>query len=87
MGLKNDFRKMAAELAINFSLPPISGIFLPPFYIGGQPKDAQFMAIGLEGGAVGGCVDEPGSLQSCPQSELRQSRVAVARFVSGGKNN
>ncbi|MDP2647493.1 MAG: DUF364 domain-containing protein, partial [Desulfobacterales bacterium] len=31
----------------------IADVFLPPFYKGGQPKEAQFMAIGLEDGAVG----------------------------------
>jgi uncharacterized protein (DUF4213/DUF364 family) len=53
MGLKDEFQKLITELAAQFTLPPITGIFLPPFHLGGQPKDAQFMAIGLEGGAVG----------------------------------
>jgi uncharacterized protein (DUF4213/DUF364 family) len=53
MGLKDEFKKMITELTTKFSLPPIASIFLPPFYKGGQPKDAQFMAIGLAGGAVG----------------------------------
>ena len=53
MNLKDDFKKMVAELATKFTLPPISNIFFPPFYKGGQPKDAQFMAISLEGGAAG----------------------------------
>jgi uncharacterized protein (DUF4213/DUF364 family) len=53
MSLKNEFKKLITELATKFTLPPIVDIFLPPFHIGGQPKDAQFMAIGLEGGAVG----------------------------------
>ncbi len=44
---------MVTELSAKFTLPPIANIFLPPFYKGGQPKDAQFMAIGLAGGAVG----------------------------------
>lgn len=53
MSLKDEFARMISELALKFTLPPIADIFLPPFYAGGQPKDAQFMAISLEGGAVG----------------------------------
>ncbi|OQY13122.1 MAG: hypothetical protein B6I30_03490 [Desulfobacteraceae bacterium 4572_187] len=53
MSLKDEFKKMITELTTKFIIPPIARIFFPPFYIGGQPKDAQFMAIGLEGGAVG----------------------------------
>ncbi len=53
MSLKDEFRKMINELTTKFTLPPIANIFLPPFYKGGQPKDAQFMAISLEGGATG----------------------------------
>ena len=53
MGLKDEFKKLTTELAAKFTLPPIADIVLPPFHIGGQPQDAQFMAIGLEGGAVG----------------------------------
>jgi len=53
MSLKDEFRKMVTELTTQFTLPPIANIFLPPFYKGGQPKDAQFMAISLEGGAAG----------------------------------
>ena len=53
MSLKDEFKKLISELATKFTLPPIANIFLPPCHKGGQPKDAQFMAIGLEGGAVG----------------------------------
>ncbi len=53
MSLKDEFRKMVNKLADKFTLPPIGNIFFPPFYEGGQPKDAQFMAISLEGGATG----------------------------------
>ena len=53
MGLKGEFKKLITDLTTKFTLPPIADIFLPPFHTGGQPKDAQFMAIGLEGGAVG----------------------------------
>ena len=44
---------MTSALAAKFFLPSVESITLPPFHRGGQPKDAQFMAIGLKGGAVG----------------------------------
>jgi uncharacterized protein (DUF4213/DUF364 family) len=53
MGLKDEFIKMITELTTKYTLPPIANIFFPPFCKGGQPNDAQFMAIELEGGAVG----------------------------------
>ncbi len=53
MRLKDEFRSMAGNLASGFSIPEISKTFFPPFYKGGQPKDAEFMALALEGGAVG----------------------------------
>jgi hypothetical protein len=53
MRIKAEFRKMITELAARFSPPPIADVFFPPFHKGGQPKDAQFMAIRLEGGATG----------------------------------
>ena len=53
MRLKDEFGNMVTELSAKYTLPPISDIFLPPFYKGGQPKDAQFMAISLASGAVG----------------------------------
>ena len=49
MSLKDEFKKLITELATKFTLPA--------FHIGGQPKDAQFMAISLEGVAVGVSVD------------------------------
>lgn len=53
MSLKDEFTKMVTDLTTQFAIPPIENIFLPPFHMGGQPKDAQFMAISLEGGAAG----------------------------------
>ena len=53
MSLKDEFRKMVTELRAKFTIPPIANIFFPPFYKGDQPKDAQFMAISLKGGATG----------------------------------
>ena len=53
MSLKDELRKMVNDLTAKFTLPPIANIFLPPFYKGEQPKDAQFMAVSLKGGATG----------------------------------
>ena len=53
MSLADEFRKMVIKLTDKSSIPPIANIFFPPFYKGGQPKDAQFMATSLEGGATG----------------------------------
>ena len=53
MSLPDEFRKMVIELTGKYSIPSIANIFLPPFYKGGQPKDAEFMAIRLEGSATG----------------------------------
>ena len=53
MSLKGEFRKMVNALTAKFSVPPVANAFFPPFYKGGQPKDAQFMAISLESGATG----------------------------------
>lgn len=53
MSLKDEFRKMITELSSKFTFPLISNIFFPPFYKGGQPNDAQFMAVSLESGATG----------------------------------
>lgn len=53
MSLKDEFRKMVNVLSTKFTLPPIANIFFPPFHKGGQPKDAQFMAVSLESGATG----------------------------------
>ena len=53
MSLKDEFNKMVKGLTSKYPPPPIADIFLPPFYMGGQPNDAQFMAIRLKGGATG----------------------------------
>jgi len=53
MSLKKEFIKMIMYLNSNFAIPLIADIFLPPFYEGGQPKNVQFMAVFLEGGATG----------------------------------
>jgi len=53
MSLTDEFRKMVIELTDKYSIPLIANIFFPPFYKGGQPKDAEFMAMRLDGGATG----------------------------------
>lgn len=44
---------MITGLSASFTFPRIADVFLPPFQKGGQRKDAQFMAMALEGGACG----------------------------------
>jgi len=53
MGIQNEFRDMALELASAEALPRIADIVFPPFVEGGQPADCEFMALALEGGAAG----------------------------------
>lgn len=53
MHVKDEFRKIVTELTEKFTIPPIEDIFFPPFFQGGQPKDCEFMAIRLQGGATG----------------------------------
>ncbi len=44
---------MVAKLSTAFEIPPIADIFFPPFCPGGQPKEAEFMAMCLEDGSAG----------------------------------
>jgi uncharacterized protein (DUF4213/DUF364 family) len=53
MSLKAKFGEMIAGIAEKYTIPPIADIFFPPFHKGGQPKDAQFMALRLESDATG----------------------------------
>ncbi|CAB1080239.1 hypothetical protein JY97_07055 [Alkalispirochaeta odontotermitis] len=53
MSLKEHFKLMIAGLTETYRIPPITDIFLPNFYRGGQPKEAEFMALCLAGGATG----------------------------------
>ena len=53
MNIMTEMRDMALGLATRFQIPKIAGIVFPPFYEGGQPKDCEFMAMALEGGAGG----------------------------------
>ena len=53
MSLKAEFRKMVTGLTEKYTIPPIADSFFPTFHEGGQPQDAEFMAISLVGGATG----------------------------------
>jgi len=53
MSIKDEFRVMITKLTAKYSIPPIADIFFPPFYRGGQPKEAEFMALSLAGDATG----------------------------------
>lgn len=53
MPIKDEFKKITTTLAERFAIPPIDKMFFPPLYAGGQPRSAEFMAMGLEGGAAG----------------------------------
>ena len=53
MSLKDEFRKIVTELKSKYTMPPIENIFFPPFFRGDQPKNCEFMAICLQGGAAG----------------------------------
>jgi len=53
MRLKDEFKRMVVQIAAKHKIPPIEKVFFPPFYKGGQPKDCEFMAMLLQGGAAG----------------------------------
>jgi uncharacterized protein (DUF4213/DUF364 family) len=48
-----ELRSLALGLADRFSIPPIAGVVFPPLHSGGQPGDAEFMAMALDSGAGG----------------------------------
>lgn len=77
MGLKDEFKKMVAHLQETYPVPPITDIFLPPFSRGGQPKDSQFMAITLQGGATGI------SYLLLPDSKEKEYRALELRELAG----
>lgn len=77
MGLKDEFKKMVAHLQETYPVPPITDIFLPPFSRGGQPKDSQFMAITLQGGATGI------SYLLLPDSKEKEYRALEPRELAG----
>lgn len=53
MSIMTEMRDMALGLAARFAIPKVAGVVFPPFFPGGQPKDCEFMAMALEGGAGG----------------------------------
>lgn len=53
MSITADMREMVLGLVSHFQIPMIAGIVFPPFVAGGQPRDCEFMAMALEGGAGG----------------------------------
>ncbi|MBE0577564.1 MAG: hypothetical protein IH613_16920 [Desulfuromonadales bacterium] len=53
MSIMTEMRDMALGLASRMPIPKIAGIVFPPFFEGGQPRDCEFMAMALEGGAGG----------------------------------
>ncbi len=53
MLLYKEFHHMVTVLSTDYQIPEIDGIFLPPFFKGGQPRDSEFMAVTLKGGAMG----------------------------------
>ena len=53
INMKEEFRKIVTTLAERFSIPTIEKMFFSLLYEGGQPRNAEFMAMGLEGGAAG----------------------------------
>ncbi len=44
---------MITGFSSKYVIPKISNMFFPPFYKGGQSKDAQFMAVSLEDNSTG----------------------------------
>jgi len=53
MTIYQDFQRIVNQIAANYSIPTISEVYFPPFFKGGQPKEYEFIAIKLEGGACG----------------------------------
>ena len=53
MGMMLELRQMALLLAARYRIPRIAGIVFPPFRVGGQPRDGEFMALALDSGAGG----------------------------------
>ncbi len=53
MPMADDFIAMAENLNARYPAPPVKDVFLPPYFVGGQPVEFEFMAIELENAAVG----------------------------------
>ena len=53
MNTFEELQDMAKRISESRELPRISRFFLPKYFENGQPKNAEFMAIGLENGSTG----------------------------------
>jgi uncharacterized protein len=53
MSIMTELRELALGLAARYPIPKLAGSVFPPFQPGGQPRDGEFMALALEGGAGG----------------------------------
>ncbi len=53
MNIYQEFQEILKKLTAKYTIPPISQVFFPPFFQGGQPKECEFIGIALEGGACG----------------------------------
>ncbi|MCP4003591.1 MAG: hypothetical protein GY725_05295 [bacterium] len=53
MSIQTELRDMALALASTEQIPDIEEIAFPPLFDERQPADCEFMALALEGGAVG----------------------------------
>lgn len=53
MKISEAFHDIITALSHRLTVPVIDRMFFPPLYAGGQPRNAEFMAMGLEGGAAG----------------------------------
>lgn len=51
--LKEEFHSMISKLNAKFKIPNIKRVYFPPYIPTGQTKSTEFMAMELEGGAIG----------------------------------
>lgn len=77
MSLTTRFTEMIEYFDSRFAIPPIANVFLPPLHDGGQPTDAQFMALFLGDGATGI------SFVMVPTEEAEAYRALRPQFLVG----
>ncbi|NQU63580.1 MAG: hypothetical protein HQ517_04760, partial [SAR324 cluster bacterium] len=53
MTIYQEFEKVVGQIMAEHSIPAITDVYFPPFFRGGQPKEYEFIAIKLDGGACG----------------------------------
>ena len=51
--LYQEFQNIIKQLTVEYSIPPVTDAYFPPFFLGGQPKEYEFIALQLESGACG----------------------------------